>query len=303
MIFRMRVESISASPRCTHGRVLLILLLGWHCVCFYCWPARAQETGKKPVSSCGEVDGRVITPITDPFDAVAATEDPSEAQSPWFILPSMINVYPKLESEGLVDKYFNPAMRLLAPGFDDVRTISTLRDEHILWTPIFAIGRNLSEHWALYLQCGYSGGKVRTKADDRSIFLVPLHTDFEIYRSAAYVGVCADLFPWGMPKRRKYYGLWDRLRNSKPTLGLRLTQNYASFEAKVKAGFGKSTHLLDLELNDNWWVTSFNANVGAEIPVDERNALSLNAGYNFAFTRGFDFDATALTVGWKYYFK
>lgn len=228
---------------------------------------------------------------------------PQQSASPWFILPSIINVYPRLESEELIEQYFNPAMRLLAPGFSDVRTVRTLRDDHVLWTPDFGIGRVLSAHWALYAHFGYSGGKVRTKADDPSIFLAPLHTDFEIYRSAGYFGLCADWFPCGMPERREYNGLWERLRHTKPSLGLRLTENYAGFKAKAKAGFIDGTHFLDLKLDDTWWVTSFNANIGADIPMNERNALVVNAGYNFAFSRGFDFDAAAFTVGWKHYLK
>ncbi len=251
--------------------------------------AKSQDTGKRLSLSGVEASALNAEPAPDPG-------------SPWFILPSLINVYPKLESEELIEEYYNPAMRLIAPGFSDVRTIRSLRDEYVLWTPDFAIGRVLSPRWAIYLHFGYSGGKVRTKADDTSIFLLPLHTDFEIYRSAAYLGLCADVFPWGMPARKEYNGFWDRLRNTRPSVGLRLTENYAGFKAKVKAGFD-GLQFLDLELDDTWWVTSFNANIGADIPMDKRNALVLNAGYNFAFSRGFDFDAAAFTVGWKHYFK
>jgi hypothetical protein len=257
-----------------------------------CPSAEAQEPEKKL-----NVTGTVAA------DSEGEHVQAPEHESRWFILPSLINVYPKLKSEALIKQLFDPAMRLLAPGFHDVRTVATLRDEHILWTPDFAIGRIMSKYWALYLQLGYEAGKVRTKAHNTSIFLVPLHTDFEIYRSASYFGLCADVFPWGMPERREYHGLWERLRNTKPSIGFRMTETKAGFEAKAKAGFTDVTHLVDLDLKDNWWVTSLNANIGADIPLSKRNALSVNAGYNFALTRGFDFDAAAFTVGWKHYFK
>lgn len=225
-----------------------------------------------------------------------------EGVSKWFLLPALINVYPKLESENLIRKYYNPAMRALAPGFSDVRTISDLRDDHLLWTPDFAVGRVLSPRWALYFHFGYSGGKVRTKANNASLFLLPLHTDFEIFRSAAYFGLCADVFPWGMPEHREYHGLGDRLRNTRPSLGFRLTESYAGYKAKAKAGLKPFPNFLNLEVKDNWWVTAFNINVGADIPINKRNLLVLNAGYNFSFSRAFDFDAVAVTVGWKRYF-
>jgi hypothetical protein len=44
-------------------------------------------------------------------------------------------------------------------------------------------------------------------------------------------------------------------------------------------------------------------NIGVDIPVNADNALVLNAGYNISFSRGYDFDGTAFTVGWKHYFK
>lgn len=226
-----------------------------------------------------------------------------ERPSRWFMLPALINVYPKLESETLIRRYFNPAMRAVAPGFENVRTISSMRDEHLLWVPDAAFGYVVSPRWALYLHFGYSGGKVRTKADNTSLLVLPLHTDFEIYRSSAYIGLCADVFPWGMPERRTYVGLGERLRNIRPSIGFRLTENYAGYKVKAKAGLTNYTHFLNLDLEEHWWVTTYNMNIGVDIPVNADNALVLNAGYNISFSRGYDFDGTAFTVGWKHYFK
>jgi hypothetical protein len=247
-----------------------------------------------------------ISPKSAENDGADSGAEPALApahESPWFILPALINVYPKLGSEGLIRRYFNPAMRLIAPGFRDVRTISSLRDECILWTPDFAFGRTLSRYLAVYVHFGYSGGKVRTKAHNTSVFILPLHTDFEIYRSAAYIGLCADVFPLGAPERKDYHGVWERLWNTKPSIGFRVTETYAGFKAKVKVGFTDFTHIVDLTLKDHWWVTTFNANIGADIPLDRRNALTLNVGYNRSLTQAFDFDGGEFTVGWKHYFK
>jgi hypothetical protein len=221
----------------------------------------------------------------------------------WFILPAMINVYPKMGSEEFISGLYDPAMRLIAPGFRNVRTIGSLRDEYLLWTPDFSIGKVLSPHIAAYIHFGYSAGKVRSERTNTSIFLLPLYTDFEIYRSAAYVGLCADIFPWGMPEQKKYDDLWECLGAARPSLGLRFTETYAGYKAKIKNGFFKSAHFLDIHLSDSWWVPTSNINVGVDIPLNNRSALTMNVGYNIAFSRGVDFSGMEFTVGWKHFFK
>ncbi len=82
-----------------------------------------------------------------------------------------------------------------------------------------------------------------------------------------------------------------------------MTENYAGYKVKAKAGLTNYTHFLNLDLEEHWWVTTYNMNIGVDIPVNADNALVLNAGYNISFSRGYDFDGTAFTVGWKHYFK
>ena len=223
--------------------------------------------------------------------------------SPWFIMPTLVNTYPRLQSEDLINNLYNPAMRLVAPGFRDVRTVGSLRDEHLLWVPTLSIGRIVSPHLALHLQFGGGVGKVRTKRQDTSLLLLPLYTDFEIYRSALYLGLCADIFPWGMPEQREYRGLGERLKNTKPFIGLRVTETRAGYRAKVKNSLTPHLRFLTLEMSDTWQFTSFNANIGADIPVNTRNAFSVNVGYNVSSKRGYDFDGATVTFGWKHYFK
>lgn len=272
------------------SRITFVLLIAWFGVF---------------VLSCLRVEAGELTLSERSGYAWKAEDTPlkleTKHRNSWFVLPALINVYPKLESENLIRKYYNPAMRVLAPGFNDVRTVGALRDEHLLWTPDLSVGRVLSPHLAVYVHFGYSGGKVRTKRKDTSLILLPLRTDFEIFRSAAYVGLCADVFPWGMPERRKYDGIGDRLKNTRPCIGFRLTETYASYRVKVKNGFIPGVHVLNLELSDNWWVPSFNVNLGADIPIDAHNALTVNGGYNFSFSKDHDFDGAAFTVAWKRY--
>jgi hypothetical protein len=260
----------------------------WLAAAALCLAAAADEPRPLPVHSGAAV----------PYEA----PNPPERLR-WFVFLDLVNAYPKLESEKLIDHYFNPAMRLFAPGFDDVTTVCTLRDEHKLWVPQIGVGRLMGERWRLYLQGGYTAGKVRTKADDASLFVLPLHTDFEIQRGAASTTLGLDFFPWGTPELRKYDGLGDRLRAARPKLGSSVTFTYATFDAKIKAGFKPFPNFLDLHLSDSWYLPSLNTNLGAEIPLTEKNSLSFNAGYNFFADEKHDFEGPAFTLTWSYYFK
>ena len=254
----------------------------------------------------------VVASAQDVPKADAAAQVPSENPGPdhaktrklrWFLFTDLVNANPKLKSEELIEDYFDPAMRLLAPTFDDVTTVGTLRDEHLLWVPQLGVGRLLGSHWRLYLQAGYTAGKVRTKADDTSIFLFPLHTDFEIQRGAASTTLGLDFFPWGHASLDTYDGLRQRLKAARPKIGSSATFTHATFDAKIKAGFAPFPHLLDLHLSDSWYLPSINVNVGAEIPMTPKNSLGFNAGYNFFFDREDDFEGPAFTLTWSHYFK
>ncbi len=270
-------------------------------------PASVLETPEAKKASPDAVEGQGAehtTPLLKEASEKAVEETPKpEHPSPWFVLPSLINVYPKMKSEELIEKYYNPAMRLFAPGFKDANTVGGLRDKGMLWTPDFSIGRTLGERWAVYAHFGYMAGKVRTEEENRSIFLAIFRTDFEIYRSAIYLGLCTDFYPWGMPERKKYASVWEMVKNTKPRVGLHFTETWAGYRVKVKAGFTEHTNFLSLKLRDKWQVPGINTNVGVDIPLGKKDALSMNAGYNFALKRSFDFDAVAISLGWKHYFK
>jgi len=232
---------------------------------------------------------------------IAETGETGAAPSRWFLLLAWVNVHPKLESEKLIDKYFDPTMRFFAPDYDDVFKISDLRDKGLLWPPHFGVGYVLSPKWAVFFQGGYSVGKVRTKATDPSILLLPLHTDFEIQRGAAYFGVGVDFYPLGTVEMKKRDGLRARLRDARPTLGARYTYTYATYDAKVKVGFEPLPNI-GIKLSDSWFLPSVNLNIGMDIPLNERNLLFCNAGYAFFWEQEHDFSGPAFTIGWKRFF-
>ncbi|MBN2307351.1 MAG: hypothetical protein JXR94_00170 [Candidatus Hydrogenedentes bacterium] len=264
-------------------------------------PAEAGALGA-PGAHCAEVADAAGAGKTAPIRLDAPESEDGARPLRWFLFVAAANPYPRIESEDLIDATFNPAMHFLAPGYDDVGTVGDLRDRGMLWTPYIGLGYILSERWSVFVQAGYASGKVRTKDDDWSILLVPIHTDFEIERGALYAGLGLDYFPWGMPELREYSGIRDRLRGARPTLGTRLTWTYATYDVKVQVGLRDVQNLINYELSDAWLLPSFNANVGVDVPLSKRSVFSANVGYNFFVDRAYDFAGPSLVVGWKYHF-
>lgn len=223
-------------------------------------------------------------------------------QRRWYIFAAAVNAYPKLESERLIRRYFDPLMKALSPGHEAVRTVGDLRDDHLLWPPHIGFGYDLSEKWGFQFQLGYTAGKVRTTQQHPSLLLLPLHTDFEIYRGAAFAGVGLDYYPFGPAHRGRHKTWGERLRAARPSLGGRFTLTYATYDVKVKVGVGKGPNL-NIKLSDSWLVRSVNLDVGLDIPWTEHGLLNLNAGYNFFFDRDFDFAGPAFTIAWKHYIR
>lgn len=229
--------------------------------------------------------------------------DAGTAQSDWYLLVAAVNTYPKLESEELVEKFFNKPLSLLAPGFDDVQTFSDVRDAGLMWPPHVGAGKVLNDRWGMFFQTGYSAGKVRTKATDPSLLLLPLHTDFEVQRKAFYAGLGLDFYPWRTAKLGEYDGVKERLRAARPFLGSRLTVTHATYDAKIKVGFKPLNTLVELKPANDWLIPSLNFCAGADVPLSRQSMLTFNAGYNFFADRQFDFGGTAFTLGWKRFFR
>lgn len=224
-------------------------------------------------------------------------------QRRWFFMYSVVNVHPKLESERMLDQFLNRPLRAMAPGFKDVKTFGDLRDDFLMWPPHIAFGRVLSDHWAWFIQGGYSAGPRRTLSRDRTWIGLPLQTDLEIRRGAAYVGGGLDFYPFGMPEQRDYDGFADRLRNTRPILGGRLTWTRATYDAKVKIAMLPFPNFVNLKLGDEWSVLSVNLNAGFDMPLNERHVFNFNAGYTKFWEQDHDFSGPVFTVGWKYFLR
>ncbi|MCC6143785.1 MAG: hypothetical protein IT368_08255 [Candidatus Hydrogenedentes bacterium] len=219
-------------------------------------------------------------------------------------MASLVNVYPGLKSEELITELFERPLQLLAPGFDDIHTFTDERDAGRLLPPHIGIGRVLSPNWSWFIQGGWSAATLRTKQDAWTLLGLPIHNDFAITRGALYAGIGLDFFPLGMPEQRKYQGIWDRVRNTKPNAGWRLTWTRAWFDADIKLGFGtgQGPNFLSLKLDDEWNVLSSNLVVGADMPLTKYHQLSVNAGYAYFWERAVDFKGPVITIGWKYFF-
>lgn len=219
----------------------------------------------------------------------------------WYVFIAAVNTYPRLESERLIDDLLEPVVKLIAPGFDGYNTVGDLRDQRLIWPPHLGIGYQINDRWGVFIQGGYSAGKVRTDEDNRSIFLLPFHTDFEIKRGAAYIGLGLDFYPWKHPELKKYEGWGARLRAIRPFLGARYTWTHATYEAKVRLQLRPIPNL-GIRLDDAWLVPSVNLNVGLEMPINERSALFVNGGYAFFDRQRHDFAGPTFTLGYKYFF-
>ncbi len=232
-----------------------------------------------------------------------AKSDLESAPLRWYFLAAAVNTYPRLESEKLVDRLYNTPLHLVAPGFQDVRTFSDVRDDGLMWPPHVGVGRVWGDRWDVFFEAGYSAGKVRTKATNPSLLLLPVHTDFEIQREALYGGIGVDFYPWRTVTLGEYQGLKQRLRATRPFLGSRLTWTYAAYDAKAKVGFKPLGTLVQVQVSDHWVLPSLNLCMGADMPLTKQSLVSVNAGYNFFEDREFDFEGFAFTVGWKRFFR
>jgi hypothetical protein len=232
------------------------------------------------------------------------TDEPTQlAPQKWYFFVAAVNVYPKLQSEEIIGDLVEPLLGVIAPGHEGIDTISELRDDHLLWPPHLGLGYNLNDKWSLFLEAGYTAGKVRTRSDDPSVLGLPLHTDFEIFRSALFGGVGVDYFPLGMPEQREYDGLADRLTSIRPFLGTRVTWTYATYRVKAKFGVHPLPNLVNLELSDAWVLPSATFVGGFDLPLSKDTTLTVNAGYNYFQDQEFDFEGGLLTVQWRRYFN
>ncbi|MCX8063939.1 MAG: hypothetical protein N3G21_02055 [Candidatus Hydrogenedentes bacterium] len=229
-------------------------------------------------------------------------EDESEISN-WFWFISAVNPYPKMESEKPIRKYFDPIMGFLSPDHEPVKTVGDYRDKHLIWAPHIGIGYKINEKFTVTVQGGGEGGKIRTKQTHPSILLFPLHTDFEIKRTAFYLGGGVHYSPFGSPVHKEFNNFWERIRSSRPYLSLSITHTYATYDARVKVKFEPVFPIVDLELSDKWPTLSVDMNLGLEIPLKKMDEFVVSVGYSKFLHLEEDFDSFTITLEYKRFFK
>lgn len=226
-----------------------------------------------------------------------------EVHRRWFIHAGVVNAYPYMKSEALIRRYYDPIMKGIAPGHDKVNTVGDLRDAHLLLPPQIGWGVNLSKRWSFSMQGGWAAGTVRTQQDNKSIlFLAPWHEDFKIRRGAYYLGAGFDFFPFGMCEQRDYKGFVDRFKGIRPFIGESVTITDASYHAHAQLGI-KGLPNIGVQLEDRWVLPNLNIHLGLDFPINERGAISVNAGFNRFWEQTNDFQGWAISWEYKYLFR
>jgi hypothetical protein len=220
----------------------------------------------------------------------------------WFFFAGIVNAYPYMKSEKLIRNIYDPVMRAIAPGHDDVHTVGELRDDNLLLPPQFGLGYNLSKRFVLSVQGGWAAGTIRTQQDNASIFLfVPWHEDFSIRRGAGYIGGGLDFYPFGTVETRKYDGFVDRLKHLRPFVGASVTATHATYNARVQIGL-RGLPNIGIKLSDAWLLPSLNVHYGIDFPINDNSQMSVNLGFNHFWEEEDDFEGWALSWTYKYFF-
>ncbi len=213
------------------------------------------------------------------------------------------NLYPKLEDEELISRFFDAPMGAVTFGYRNVKTFGDTRDDSMMWAPQIGLGKDISDRWTVMFMVGYSAGRVRTKGTYLSVLLLPLHVDFEMTRGGVYAVLGADYYPFGMPERRVYSGLWNRLRAAKPVMGARVSWAYNTFDAKIKVGPYPFPNIINTKLSMGWSIQNFYPNIGVEIPTGKRSTIAFTGSYNFATDERQNLSGPAFNITWRYYLK
>jgi hypothetical protein len=241
--------------------------------------------------------------VTKPTEAVPA-DAISEDMAPrkWNVLFSLVNIYPALESESLVKDIYDPLMRILAPGYDNVYTVGDLRDDHVLLAPHIGIGYSITPRWSFCMQGGYSAGTLVSEDTWPSRLLLPLHSHVAITRGGYYVTAGFDFWPLKQVEQKKYAGWGERVRGIRPMIGARYNLNYATFDAKVKIRFKPLPNLIDVKISEAYMLTGIIVNAGFDMPITAYSHMTFEADYNFFQSHEEDFNGPAITIGIKHYF-
>ncbi len=230
--------------------------------------------------------------------------DEAEEARPYYWGIGLVNTYPGLASEDIIDRVVEPALNVLAPGFGGLDTFGDLRDEHLFLPPQITLGKVFGKHWAVGGHLGYSEGTVRNDKEQRSIlFLLPFHLDLQVKRLAWYGGVDIDYYPFGRPELREYQGLLDRVKEAKFRVGATGSLTYSGYNAKIQTGLLPLGSLIKFELRDRWRLMGLCPNVGFDLPLGPRDMLSATTGYTLFNNQKQDFEGWNVTVNWRHFFS
>ncbi len=256
-----------------------------------------------PLSQRAAADDFTSAGAAEETDRSAAPPASDEFAKQWYVFGGVVQSFPRLnDATKEIDHRINRPFRLIAPGFDDVKTFADQRDDMMIASLFLGGGRTISKRWDWFVQAGYSQGEIRTKASNISLLLMPLKTDVTIERSNFFTSLGVSFHPFGMTELGEYSSLKSRLRHAKPFLASTWNWNYLTFDADVKAGFGPFRRLMRVEEGNVWNPWSLGLTTGVDIPVTKHSMLCLNAQYSWFIDQGDDFSGPTLITYWKRFF-
>lgn len=231
---------------------------------------------------------------------VAESEILSENEWRWYFFHGSSNVHPRLKkADREVDRQLNQPFRLIAPGFDDVRTFSDHADKFLIWSPFMGVGRRLGDNWSLWFQAGGSAGKVITRSTDISVLLLPWRSDVEIHRSNIFVGPGLSWYPFGFPQNVPDMDWRERFNNARPYLSATLMWNRLTYKASVRAGFKPFGNFVQVRERESYHTLSNSLGAGVDLPLTRNTSFTFSAQYSFMHHYGQDFDGLNFSFMFK----
>ncbi|MCX5772703.1 MAG: hypothetical protein NTZ09_20865 [Candidatus Hydrogenedentes bacterium] len=225
-----------------------------------------------------------------PTDQTGSDSAAADEMGPWYFFNGSTNSHPRLhKADKLIDRQLNTPFRLIAPGFDDVKTFTDQANDFMIWSPFIGVGRKIGDHWDVFFQVGGSAGVVRTKSDDTSVLLLPFHADVTIKRSNLFIGPGVAWFPFGFPKNAPKMTWGERFHGTRPYLTATFSWNRMTYEGDVKAGLRPFGNFIQNKQEDTWHPFSSNLGAGVDVPLTKRTTLSLNGQWSFMYDYGEDF--------------
>jgi len=221
----------------------------------------------------------------------------------WYLSVGATNCYPRLQGvEKQVHHQINDMFHLMAPGFEDAKTFTEMRDDGMLWVPEIGLGRVLTPRWVVFARVGYIEGAARTKADNTSLILRPLHTDVKLHVSYFFAGAGAAFYPWGVPELRAYESVWDRVRNVRPFIAGSVGRARVKAYADVHFGLKPYDSVFRAGRRVGWSPWEGELSGGLQVPLTKATSLSLDLSYRTFSSGREDLNGLAAGIRWQWHF-